>query len=291
MTTRSAGSPSPKPDATRPPDAEDAGRAGRQRLDRPGERQPPASTAARTSPIAVSMPLIPFAAQPELDVLVDLGVRRVVGGDRVGRAVDAAPRGRPRASSRGPERRVDAQRGVERRRRRSRRPPTGRARAASSSASHAQRREPAIHSSVSARWWGVTSQVTGRPAAFAAPDVRERRRRSRRGSGGGGRRARRATTSARIAIVAGDRRRLGRRRPAAQAEHGRDDALVRLGALGQRRILRVVDDRQPERARVGERVAEQRRRADRRAVVARSRRRRRRPARRARRASRPRGPR
>ena len=34
-------------------------------------------------------------------------------------------------------------------------------------ASHAQRRAPASHSSVSARWCGVTSQVTGSPLAFA----------------------------------------------------------------------------------------------------------------------------
>ena len=52
-------------------------------------------------------------------------------------------------------------------------------------------------------------------------------------------------------------------------------------------VLGMVDQRQPEHARVGERVAEQRRGLDRRAVVARTRRRRRRPARRARQAAPP----
>ena len=43
--------------------------------------------------------------------------------------------------------------------------------------------------------------------------------------------------------------------------------VVRLGALGQRRVLRVVDDRQAERARVGQRRPQDRGRADRRPVV------------------------
>ena len=46
---------------------------------------------------------------------------------------------------------------------------------------------------------------------------------------------------------------LGRDRPAAQSEDRGDEPVVRLGALGQAAILWMVDDRQPERARVGER--------------------------------------
>ena len=60
---------------------------------------------------------------------------------------------------------------------------------------------------------------------------------------------------------------LGRGRPAAQPQHGRHEAVVRLGALGQRRLLGVLDDRQPERARVGQRGPQDRRRPDRRPVV------------------------
>ena len=59
--------------------------------------------------------------------------------------------------------------------------------------------------------------------------------------------------------VAGDGGLLGRGRPAPQPEDRRDVAVVRLGAVGQRRILGMVDDRQPERAGVGERVAQERR--------------------------------
>ena len=149
-------------------------------------------------PSAVSMPLIPFAASPNSTSLstsvcgawsvamasaVPSSERREAGGRVVGR----------------PERRVDAQRRRVRRRDERAVAPTGRR-----CASHAQRRAPAIHSSVSARWCGVTSQVTGRPAAFAAPDeveraggrdvrqvqprARARRGRRRRGSRGRGRR-------------------------------------------------------------------------------------------------------
>ena len=67
--------------------------------------------------------------------------------------------------------------------------------------------------------------------------------------------------------VAGHGGLLGRGRPAAQPEHGRHEPVVRFRALGQRRVLGMVDDRQPEHARVGECVAQDRRRAHRRPVV------------------------
>ena len=60
---------------------------------------------------------------------------------------------------------------------------------------------------------------------------------------------------------------LGRRRPAAEAQHGRHEPVVRLGVDGQRRLLGVVDDRQPEGARVGERSPQDGRRPDRRPVI------------------------
>jgi len=46
-----------------------------------------------------------------------------------------------------------------------------------------------------------------------------------------------------------------------------DATFTILGAGGERRVLRVVDDRQPQRARVGQRVAQERGRPDRSAVV------------------------
>ena len=64
-------------------------------------------------------------------------------------------------------------------------------------------------------------------------------------------------------------------------EDRRDEAVVRLGAVGQGRVLGVIDDRQPERAGVGQRRPQDRRRADRRRRRPRTRRRRHRPARRA----------
>ena len=111
-TTRSAGRAFDEPDRCRAtaPRTEDPRRPDGQRLD--GARAAaacPASTSSSSSPSAVSMPLIPFAAQPELDRLVDLGVRRVVRGDRVGRAVEQRDRGRPRASTGAAQRRVHAQ--------------------------------------------------------------------------------------------------------------------------------------------------------------------------------------
>ena len=133
----------------------------------------------------------------------------------------------------------------------------------------------------------VRRHVAGhRQAARPSPAGRGRARRpSRRASGGAARRARRATTSARIARSRATAAASAARRPAAQPEDRRDEPVVRLGAVGQRRVLGVVDDRQPERARVGQRVPQDRRGPDRRPVVARTRPRRRPPARRARRAS------
>ena len=274
--------PRPARPGRRPDPAEDRGRAGRQRGDGPlssGSR--PASTAASTSPIAVSMPLIPLAASPNSTVLVDLGVRRVVGRDRVGGAVDEGRQARGRVGGRA-ERRIDPERraygaAIER--------AVGPRVAASPS--HAQRRAPASHSSVSARWCGVTSQVTGRPAAFArrtrssAPAV-ETCVRCRRAPGTS------RMTSARIARSRATAASSAAAGQPFRPEHGRDEAVVRLGAVGERRLLGVVDDRQAEHPGVGQRVPEQRPRRNRRPVVARSPRPRRPPARRAPRAS-PRG--
>ena len=57
--------------------------------------------------------------------------------------------------------------------------------------------------------------------------------------------------------------RLRRDWPAAQPEHGRDQAIVRLGSVGQRPILGVVHDRQAEHPGIRQRVAEERRGSDR----------------------------
>ena len=72
--------------------------------------------------------------------------------------------------------------------------------------------------------------------------------------------------------VAGDDRLLGDRRPAAQAEHAGQLALVHLGALGQPRLLRVLGDDAVEGLDVLQRAAHQHR------VGRRTCRRRRRPA-------------
>ena len=55
----------------------------------------PASTAARSRPERRLDAADPVRRQPELDRLVDLGVRRVVRGDRVGRAVAQGGQARP----------------------------------------------------------------------------------------------------------------------------------------------------------------------------------------------------
>ena len=199
------------------------------------------------------MPLIPFAADPELDVLVDLGVRRVVRGDSVGRAIDE--RGQDRSGiRRRPQRRVHAEGRVERPRRRSRRPPTGRR-----VASQAQRRAPAIHSSVRARWCGVTSHVTGRPAALACRTELERARRRDMGQVQPGARHV-ADDIGKDREVARDRGLLGRIGPAPETEDRGHEPVVRLRAGRQPGVLGMVDDRQPERARVGHRGPQDRRR-------------------------------
>ena len=67
--------------------------------------------------------------------------------------------------------------------------------------------------------------------------------------------------------VAGDGADLGRGRPAAQSEDGRDEPVIRFGALGRRGVLGVVDDGQPGHAGVGQGVAQDLWRANGRAVV------------------------
>ncbi len=67
--------------------------------------------------------------------------------------------------------------------------------------------------------------------------------------------------------IAPDCRRLGSGRPAAQPQHGRHEPVVRLGALGLRRILWVIDDRQPQGPGVRQRRPQDRGGPDRRPVV------------------------
>ena len=150
------------------PDARAVGRRGRAPARSSAPRPPAASGSGRhRRPRARSAEggldaADPVGGQAELDRLVDLGVRRVVRGDRVGRAVEQR-RQTGSGVVRRPQRRVDAESPCRTARRRARRPPTDPPRRAS----HAHRRAPATHSSVRARWCGVTSQVTGSPAAFA----------------------------------------------------------------------------------------------------------------------------
>ncbi len=67
--------------------------------------------------------------------------------------------------------------------------------------------------------------------------------------------------------IPGDRRRLGRPRPAAQAEDRRDEPLGRLGARGLLGVLGMVHDGQPEHPGIEQRLAQQRPGSDRCAVV------------------------
>ena len=67
--------------------------------------------------------------------------------------------------------------------------------------------------------------------------------------------------------VACHRHLLGGRWPAAEAQHGRHEPVVRFRIDGQRRLLGVVDDREPEGTRVGERGAQDGRRPNRRPVI------------------------
>ena len=69
-------------------------RARRQRLDRAHQRQDPGIDRRQHDPDRRLDPADPVRRPAELDVLVDLGVRRVVGRDGVRGAVDAAPRAR-----------------------------------------------------------------------------------------------------------------------------------------------------------------------------------------------------
>ena len=224
----------------------------------------PRLTAARTIPIAVSMPLIPLLAQPNSTCLST----SVCGAWSVAMAsaVPSTSAARQAAAS-SAERSGGLTRraGVEWRRRQRAVGPGSRA-VPSLEASHDQRRDPAIHSSVRPRWCGVTSQVTGRPAAFAARTGVERGRR------GDVRQVQPRTRHLADDAVEDrdrtrDRGRLRGDRPALEAEDRRDVPVGRLGALGERHVLRVVDDRQAERARVRERAAQDRA-PDRRAVVA-----------------------
>ena len=242
-----------------PPARRRGPRAGprRQRLDRPRERQRARRRPPRgASPSAVSMPLIPFAASPNSTALSTSVCGRVVGGDRVGRAVERAPPGRrPRrpATRSGGLTRSDVAYGAAtiapcRRPTGRRSPPTpsaARRRATRRSArggAASRRRSPAGRRAFARRTRSSAPAVDtwvrcSRAPGHVADDVGEDRE------------------------VARDGGLLGRGRPAAQPEDRRDEAVVRLGAVGQGRVLGMVDDRQPERARVGERVPQDRRRS------------------------------
>ena len=228
----------------------------------------PASTAARTRPSAVSMPLIPFAASPNSTALST----SVCGAWSVAIASAVPSRSAARQASgvrRRAQRRVHPQRRREGRGRRAPRRATGRR----------PRRPPR------------------RPAPRAGdPLVGEREvmrrhvagdRQARRPSPAGRGRATaavetwvrcsRAPGTSRHDVGRGSRGRARppppRPRPASRAARGRSRRSpsfasapsVCVGVLG------MVDDRQPERARVGQRVAQDRGRPDRRPVVARTR--------------------
>ena len=252
--------------------AEHPRRPDGQRLDRPlraaaAPRRPPRAT----TPSAVSMPLIPFAASPNSTSLSTsvCGAWSVA----IASAVPSSSASRHAAASAG-----DRSGGLTRsdgrvRRRDDRAAPSAHG---SPLASHAQRRAPASHSSVSARWCGVTSQVTGRPAAFArrtrssAPAVercvrwrrapRARRGRRRRGSRGRGRRPpprpRRASPAARARSRRSRRsprrrrsatRPRGGRRPAARAPRRRRarSGAARADATGDAVVARTRRPRRP----------------------------------------------
>ena len=138
---RALDEPGRRPAAIRPPSTRR--RPGRQRLDRPQQRQPAGVDRGEQDAERGLEPADPVGRQPELDRLVDLGVRRVVGRDRVGRAVQRAPPGRPprrRRARSGGLTRSDVSYGAADER-------AVRPRVAAR-ASQAQRRAPATHSSV-----------------------------------------------------------------------------------------------------------------------------------------------
>ena len=116
----------------------------------------------------------------------------------------------------------------------------------------------------------------------ARPSPAGRARALPRSTGGSGGAARPARPGRRRPAPPGRGRRRPprRRRPAAQPEHGRHVALVRLGAGGQRQVLGMIDDRQAQRTRIGERRSEDRARSEPARRRRRSRPHRRRPARR-----------
>ena len=240
--------------------AEDARRTGRQRLDGAREREPARVHRGEQHAQRGLDAADPVRRLPELDRLVDLGVRRVVRGDGVGRAVEKRRQAGRRIVRRA-ERRVDAQRRrVGPRDDRTVRPWVAAPRPTPSVAPPRPTRRSARGDAASRR----TSPAGPRPSRAgrgrAQPAVETWVRCSR------------APGTSRHHVgedreVARDGRLLGRGRPAAQAEHGRDEPVVRLGALGQADVLGMVDDRQPERARVSQRCPQDRRRPDGRPIV------------------------
>ena len=246
----------------------------------------PASTAASTTPIAVSMPLIPLAAQPNSTCLSTSvwGAWSVAMASAVPSSSAASTAAASSAGRSGGLTRSDVSNGAG-----DDRPVRPRVERAPVGVERLPR--PAAHAGDPLVREGevVRRDVAGhgQPGRLRGADVGERAAvetwvRWSRAPGTS------PTTSARIAIERATEPDSARSRPALEAEHGRDVALGRLGALGERRVLRVVDDR-AARARPAYASAwpRMRRRADRRAVVREARRRRHRPARRARRASRP----
>ena len=250
-------------DRTRPPRpvAEDAGR-DRSSAPRWRERAAAARHRPRRAgrPSAVSMPLIPLAAWPNSTALSTsvCGAWSVA----IASAVPSRSAARQAAASSG-----DRSGGLTR---------SDDAYGAATSASSAHGSPLAVPRPATRARDPLVGQrqvmrrdVAGHRQAggLRAPDEVQRRGRSTRGSGAAGRPARRAATSARTAR--------SRATAAASAAAGQPRSprtvatnpsfasapSVRLDVLG------VVDDRQPERARVGQRRPQDRRRPDRRPVV------------------------
>ena len=234
----------PRPRAAARPAAEHAGGAGRQRLDRPGERQPVRVDRREQHAERRLDAADPVRGQPELDLLVDLGVRRVVGRDRVGRPVDERREARGGVLG-GPQRRVDPAGRRIRRGRRAPRRPTGRARAVA--VDRLPRPAPRPGDPLVGQAEVVRRHVAGhrQPGGLRPADRVERAGGREVGQVEPGARARRAG------------RRPGPRSPARPRQPPpatgqpcspstrRDVALVRLGAGGQGRVLGVLDERQP----------------------------------------------
>ncbi len=262
ITTRSAGAPSTSPTDPLRRDRPASTRAGpvvsASMARSSGSR--PASTAASSMPIAVSMPLIPFAADPNSTALSTSVCGAWSRGDGVGRAV--GERGQDRGGVlRRAQRRVDPQRRIEW--------PSGDRPIGPRIAVGVPRPAPGARDPLVGERQVMRRDVAGDRQAGGLGPADELERTGRRDMGQvqpGARHV--ADDIGEDREVARDRRLLGGIGPALEAQHGRDEPVVRLGATGEGAVLGVIDDRQPQRPGVGERGPQDRRRRHRRAVVA-----------------------